>query len=100
MQLSRKNAEAAGVPENVTIREGDIFKVDLKTADIVALYLLPGQLEALTPQFKQLKPGSRIVSHHFMIPGIKLDQSFDLESADDGEPHTVYLWTAPIHSPQ
>ena len=100
VRLSRKNAEAAGVAENVTIHEGDIFKVDLKAADIVALYLLPRQLEALIPQFKQLKPGSRIVSHHFMIPGIKPDQSFELKSADDGEAHTIHLWTAPIQSHQ
>jgi outer membrane protein assembly factor BamB/precorrin-6B methylase 2 len=94
--LSRRNAEAAGVADIVTINEADIFKVDLQAADVVAVYLLPRQLEALIPQFKQLKPGSRIVSHHFEIPGIQPKKTIELKSKNDGEPHAIHIWTAPI----
>ncbi len=80
----------------VTIEQGDIFKVDLSQADVIAVYLLPKQLELLIPQLKKLKPGSRIVSHQFEIPGIEPDKTIEMQSGEDGEGHTIHLWTAPL----
>ena len=97
-ELSREKAREAGVEELVTIHTDDLFKADLSAADVVAVYLLPKQLEALLPQLKeQLKPSARVVSHHFQLPGVLPDKSVRLPSAD-GEPHTVYLWTSPLQA--
>jgi outer membrane protein assembly factor BamB len=97
VETSRANAEAAGVQALVSFEEKDLFTADLSGADVVAVYLLPKQLEKLRPQLEKLKPGSRIVSHQFEIPGIKPDKTLTVESADDDASHTVYRWTAPLH---
>ena len=67
---------------------------------MIAVYLLPEQLEKLIPQLKKLKPGSRIVSHQFQIPGVKPDKTIEVKSAEDGDGHTIHLWTAPLVTSQ
>jgi hypothetical protein len=63
---------------------------------VVTLYLVPDQLAALLPQLQKLKPGARVVSHQFEIPGIELGKATEVDSNSLGEQHTVYLWTAPL----
>jgi len=48
----------------------------------------------LIPQLEKLKPGSRIVSHDFDMHGVTPDKVVELD--DDGESHTIYLWTTPL----
>jgi precorrin-6B methylase 2 len=96
VELSRTKAEAAGVKPLVSIEAKDLFTASLGDADVVAVYLLPKQLEKLLPQFEKLKPGSRIVSHQFEIPGVKPDRTHTVESKDDGDKHTLHLWTTPL----
>lgn len=97
--LSRNEAEAAGVASLVGIENADLFTADLRDASVVAVYLLPTQLERLIPQLQRLKPGARVVSHQFEIPGIAADRSFTVESTENGE-HKLFLWTAPLKSTQ
>ena len=96
VKLSRENAVKAGVERLVTIEQTDVFTLDLSPADMIAVYLLPKQLEKLIPQLKKLKPGSCIVSHQFEIPGIKPDKTIEFESDKDGNRHKVHLWMAPL----
>lgn len=100
VKLSRENAVKAGVERLVTIEQTDVFTLDLSPADMIAVYLLPKQLEKLIPQLKKLKPGSRIVSHQFQIPGVKPDKTIEVKSAEDGDGHTIHLWTAPLVTSQ
>lgn len=95
VDLSRTKAEAAGVKSLVTIELADLFTADLRNADVIALYLLPQQLEKLSAQFEKLKPGTRIVSHQFVIPGMSPDKAVKVESKEDSAQHTLYLWTLP-----
>jgi hypothetical protein len=83
----------------VRIEQEDLFKADLNKADVVTLYLLPTMNKKLLPQLEKLKPGSRVVAHHFPIPGVKPDKEIQVESSEDGEKHTIYLWTAPLKKP-
>jgi hypothetical protein len=53
-------------------------------------------MERLIPQFEKLKPGSRIVSHQFEMPGVKADETFIVESKEDGDKHRIFLWTTPL----
>jgi hypothetical protein len=63
---ARAEAERVGVKERVTFSVGDLFKTDLSKASVVTLYLLPEVNLQLRPLlFRQLKPGSRVVSHDF-----------------------------------
>ena len=81
------------VAKLVTIRQEDIFTVDLTPASVVTLYLLPALNVKLIPQLEKLKPGSRIVSHDFDMRGVKPDKVVRLTSEEDDVEHTLYLWT-------
>ncbi|WP_426749560.1 SAM-dependent methyltransferase [Myxococcus sp. Y35] len=87
---ANQNASQAGVKNKVEFRQGDLFDANISDASVVTLYLLPSVNERLKPKLlKELKPGTRIVSH-----------SFDM---GDWEPtktvqsggRTLYLWVVP-----
>lgn len=60
------NARAAKVEHKVKFMTGDLFQADFSEATVVMLYLLPAVNAALRPQlWKQLKVGTRVVSHEF-----------------------------------
>jgi ribosomal protein L11 methylase PrmA len=96
VESSRQAVQKAGVQDLVRIEHQDLFAQDLKGADLIAVYLPSRLLQRLLPQLERLKPGTRIVSHYFEIPGIKADQVIYIESKEDGNRHTLYLWTAPL----
>ena len=93
---SRMKAEAAGVQSLVTIEAQDLFTADLSEVDVLAVYLLPQQLEKLLPRLEKMKPGSRLISHQFEIPGVPANKVVNAESLEDGAKHTLYLWTLPL----
>ena len=93
---SKENVEKNNVGDLVTIKQEDIFKLDLSKADVVTLYLLPSLNVKLIPQLKKLKPGSRIVSHDFDMKGVKPDKVVTITPGDVYGDHTVYLWTTPL----
>ena len=67
--LSRRNARAAGVPDLAQFVEADMFQADISQASVLALFLIPENLRKLRDKFARLKPGTRIVSNAFEIPG-------------------------------
>jgi uncharacterized protein (TIGR03000 family) len=92
---AREKVKAAGLEDRVTIEKKNIFDVDLKPASVVTLYLLPELNVKLLPQLKQLKDGSRIVSHDFEIEGYPPKETARVPVK--GEPdHNVYLWETPL----
>jgi hypothetical protein len=63
---SHENIKKAGVENLVEIRQQDIRTVDLSGATVLTMYLLPEVNLMIRPHiWKQMKPGSRIVSHDF-----------------------------------
>jgi len=59
-------ARIAGVMDRVKFIEGDLFEMDIREATLVALYLLPELNMQLRPKLlKELKPGTRVISHEF-----------------------------------
>jgi len=92
---SRDNVKRNGVQDLVTIKQADIFTLDLSGANVVTLYLLPELNVKLIPQLEKLKPGSRIVSHDFDMRGVRPDKTVKVSSRERSE-HTVYLWTTPL----
>ncbi len=96
VELSRLKAKEANVTNLVTIEQSDLFSADLGDADVIAVYLLPQQLEKLIPQLEKMKPGSRVISHQFEIPGVPPDKVVKVDSTEDGAKHTLYLWTLPL----
>jgi SAM-dependent methyltransferase len=82
----------------VTIHQADLFTADLTGADVIAVYLPTELMTRLLPQLEKLKPGARIISHQFRIPGFPPQRTRTVVSSEDGEPHRLFLWTAPLQS--
>jgi SAM-dependent methyltransferase len=91
---ARENARKASVEPLVKFEENDLFKADIHNATVVTLYLLPSVNVRLRPKLlKELKPGTRIVSHSFDMGEWKPDK----EELIDGR--HIYLWTVPAQLP-
>jgi SAM-dependent methyltransferase len=96
VKLAQENVLKNKVGEQVTIKHEDIFHIDVSQADVVMLYLLPNVNEKLIPRLQSMKPGARIVSHSFPIPGIKPDKVTRYVSTEDDLSRPLYLFTAPL----
>jgi SAM-dependent methyltransferase len=84
---ARANVAAAGVADRVEVRLGDLFETDLSDADVVTLYLLQELNERLRPTLlRDLRPGSRVVSHVFDMGDWKPDAEKEIDGG------MVYLW--------
>jgi predicted RNA methylase len=80
----------AGVSNRAKVIMGDVMTTDFSSASVVTLYMDTGSNEKLRPQLeKQLKAGSRVVSHDYEIPGWK---AVRVEKTDEKQPHTIYLY--------
>lgn len=86
---ARENAKKAGVGDRASFRVGDLFKTDVSSASVVTLYLLPTVNAKLRPQlWKQLKVGTRVVSHAF-----DMGSEWPAEKTADVDGRTIYYWT-------
>lgn len=83
----------ATILSRVRFLNQDLFTTDISEATVVTLYLLPSLNIKLLPKLnKELKPGTRVVSHAFdMGPDIKPD----IEPVNVNG-RTVYYYTVPI----
>jgi len=83
-------ANAAGVADKVKIVQGDIFETDFSTATVVTLYLLTELNLKLRPTLLKMRPGTRVVSHSFLMGDWHPDERIDDEGYD-----RAYLWIIP-----
>ena len=91
---SKENAAKAGVTDRVTFRTEDLFEADFKDATVVTLYLLPALNLKLRPKlWREVKPGSRVVSHDFDMGDWAPEKEIHLDVEDRS--HKVYFWTIP-----
>jgi SAM-dependent methyltransferase len=85
---ANENAKQAGVTGKTKFIIGNLFEADFRDASVVTLYLLPEVNLKLRPKLlKDLKVGSRIVSHQFDMGDWEPDQKIEIEW------RSVYLWT-------
>jgi SAM-dependent methyltransferase len=86
---ANENARKAGVEKMVTFKVGNLFEADLSPATVVTLYLLPSVNRQLRPRlWKQLKVGTRVVSHDF-----DMGSEWPAERKVQIDGKTLYLWT-------
>lgn len=83
--LSRRLAREAGVGERATFIEGDMYTADISKATVMALFLLPTNLERLRDTFLRLAPGTRMVLNTYAIP----EWQPDVQETIDGD---CYTW--------
>ena len=87
---SNENAQKAGVTNRVKFLQQNLFDANLREATVVTLYLLPDiNLKLLPKLLRELKPGTRIVSHAFDMGDWKPEKTVDVDG------RTIYFWTIP-----
>ncbi|MCA1605761.1 MAG: class I SAM-dependent methyltransferase [Acidobacteria bacterium] len=87
---ANENAQKAGVTDRVQFLHEDLFEADISEATVVTLYLLDSLNEKLRPKLlRELKPGTRIVSHSFRMGEWQPEQTIDVNG------RMVYFWTVP-----
>ena len=97
IEEAHQNAQQAGVADRVEFRVGNIFESDFSPATLVTLYLLPDINLKLRPQlWRQLKVGTRVVSHAF-----DMGDEWPPERTERIQNSTLYSWTIkPEHKRQ
>jgi len=91
VRKARDNAVAAGVSDRVRFVNQNLFATDLRPATVVTLYLLQSINERLRPKLvRELKPGSRIVSHVF-----NMGPEWPPEKSVAVERDRIFLWSIP-----
>lgn len=102
VRISNENAKKAGVADRARFMTADIFKTDFSDATIVTLYLLQDLNIELQPRLlKELKPGTRIVSHRFDLGSwphdgyASIDENPPLSNLADDDANSLFLWIVP-----
>lgn len=84
------NAAKAHVTELTRFEVGDVFEFDFSPASVVTMYLLPSVNLKLRPRLlKELKPGTRLVSHDFHMGDWAPQTTREVGRS------RIYLWTIP-----
>ncbi len=87
--LCRENAAKEGVSAKAEFRQADIFETDFSAATVLTMYLLPSLNMKLRPTILDMKPGTRVVTHSFLMEDWEPDQSIAVEGRN------AYLWIVP-----
>ena len=84
------NAQQAGVADRVRFVEADLFEANISEASVVTVYLLSSLNLKLRPKLmRELKPGTRVVSHAFDMGDWKPERELNVKG------RRVFLWTIP-----
>jgi precorrin-6B methylase 2 len=94
VELSRRNAQRAGVADRATFVAADLFQTDLSKADVITMFLLSTINEKLRPTLLQLPPGTRVVSNTFRMGDWEPDAA-ETVTKDCSTYCTALLWIVP-----
>jgi len=86
-----KKARSLDLGEAARFIHGNLFEVDLSSADVVTMYLTTGANEKVRPKLEQeLRPGARVVTHDFSIPNWREEKN--MKFREGYRSHTIYLY--------
>jgi SAM-dependent methyltransferase len=94
VELSKKNAAAAGVSDRASFVKADLFETDFSKAQVITMFLLPSINMKLRPKILDLKPGTRVVSNSFNMEEWEADQTETITD-DCTSWCTALLWIVP-----
>jgi len=95
IQEANQNAHKAGLAHRVQFRQQDLFQTEFSDATVVILYLLPEINMKLRPKLlKELKPGTRIISHAFDMG------DWQPQRVEQVDGSIIYLWVVPQKVPE
>jgi len=87
----REKISSLNLENRVKIIHANILETDISAADIVTLYLTTSANEKVKPKLeKELRSGSRVVSHDFTMPGWKPAKIDRVQ--ENYRTHTIYLY--------
>jgi len=93
VQRATERISNMNLQNQVKIVKEDLLQSDLSGADVVVIYLLTGSNEILRPRLEKfLKPGARVVSYAYAIPGWKPTK---VDRTDQQHGHLIYLYQMP-----
>jgi precorrin-6B methylase 2 len=94
VELSKRNAQSAGVSQRTEFVKADIFESDFSEATVITMFLLTEINLKLRPKLLDLRPGTRIVSNTFTMGAWVADQ---IVVADDNCEHycVAHYWIVP-----
>ena len=96
-----RKAEEAGVSERARFYLRDLFKTDVTGASVVTIYLLPTIMDRVAAKLAaELKPGTRVVTHDYILPGWPVDRVRVVQAPEKDEiigtrQASIYLFTVP-----
>jgi hypothetical protein len=93
VELSQKNAAAAGVSQRAQFAKADIFESDFSDATVVTMFLLPSLNMRLRPKLLDMRPGTRIVSNSFTMEDWQPDRTETVQNCSQW--CTAHLWIVP-----
>ena len=93
VEFSKKRAAEAGVGEKAQFDQGDMYEADISKATVLALFLLPHNLEKLLPKFLALPPGTRIVANTYWVNDWTPDETVTFDENCDSwcTVHLLYV---------
>ena len=91
VEEARSAVDAAGVSDQVEIRQGDMFEADLSQATVVTLFLTSAAQRRLGPKLlAELRPGTRIACYKWEIPGWNPSKTVTVPVSGSEQPIFVY----------
>jgi SAM-dependent methyltransferase len=102
VKTARARVRAEGLEDRVSILQQDLFQTDLSPATVVTLYLGSSVMLKLRPKLlRELRPGTRVVSHAFDMGDWKPDLEFNVP--DSATPDilevNIFYWVIPPRGP-
>jgi SAM-dependent methyltransferase len=94
VELSKRNAAAAGVADKATFMKADLFESDLSKATVITMFLLPTINMQLRPKILELKPGTRIASNSFTMEDWETDETVTISDCESSW-CTAHFWIVP-----
>lgn len=96
VELSKREAQKAGVADRATFVKADIFESDYSKATVITMFLLDRLNLQLRPKLLDLKPGTRLVSNTFsMGEWVEDDRVTATEKEGCLSYCVAYLWIVP-----
>ncbi|MGD0803420.1 MAG: methyltransferase domain-containing protein [Candidatus Bathyarchaeia archaeon] len=90
---ARNEAEKLGLGKVVRFIDGDMFDVDLSSADVVTMYLLTSANEKVRPKLEsELRIGARVVTHDFPIINWRCRSRLNFEGESGKHVLYLYVW--------
>jgi SAM-dependent methyltransferase len=80
VELSKRIAAKEGVADRAQFVQGDMFAADFSKATVLALFLLPSNLDRLRDSILNLRPGTRVVLNTFGIAGWTPEETVTLDN--------------------